>query len=398
MKILFLSKHYPPFAKGGYEINCQKVVNALHSRGHETLVITSNWMAEKGTDPKNIHRLLHLYQKHNLSKSERRIAEFRQMLTSIQDYRVVQTLCKGFSPEIAYIWNMGGLSLNILEVFKKFNVPIVADLGDYWLSQILELFSEDDSRLKRKYRSLIHGGFSFDNIELNNFLCNSNTLKMHYSSISIPSENITVIPRGLESRYIANALSPLPHNHMFRLLFAGRITPEKGVHLAIDAVNILINEKNINNIHFDIIGHGDEEYVTQMKERTKSAGIEAHISIFKPIPHSEIMAAYKNYHALLLPAIWVEPFGNIVTESMSQGLCVIASNRGGPAEIIDHKKDGILVEPENPRALADAITNLIENPNLIEQLRQAALKKIKRDFHFEQVADSIETYLHSVIS
>jgi len=70
---------------------------------------------------------------------------------------------------------------------------------------------------------------------------------------------------------------------------------------------------------------------------------------------------------------------------MSNMLPVIATNVGGIPELIEDGKDGILVPPENPKALARAISNLLENEELREKLSQTAYKKVREKY-------SIDTY------
>jgi len=80
-----------------------------------------------------------------------------------------------------------------------------------------------------------------------------------------------------------------------------------------------------------------------------------------------------------------EGFGMVIIEAMSNMLPVIATNVGPIPEIIENGKDGILVPPENPKALARAISNLLENEELREKLSKAAYRKVREKY-------SIDTY------
>ncbi len=74
-----------------------------------------------------------------------------------------------------------------------------------------------------------------------------------------------------------------------------------------------------------------------------------------------------------------EGFGNVILEAMTAGVPVVAFNcPDGPREIITDGRDGILVERENPRAMAAAILRLMDSPEERNRLAQAALQTVKR--------------------
>ena len=75
---------------------------------------------------------------------------------------------------------------------------------------------------------------------------------------------------------------------------------------------------------------------------------------------------------MLVPSLWQEPFGLVVAEAMARGLPVIASNVGGPSEIITHGKNGLLVEAGDECALAVAISQLIQDPDKRQRFGEAA--------------------------
>ncbi len=85
-----------------------------------------------------------------------------------------------------------------------------------------------------------------------------------------------------------------------------------------------------------------------------------------------------------------EPFGRVVIEAMAAGVPVIAVDAFGPAEIIEHDVTGILVPPDNPAALADAMLRVAGDSALAQRLAVAAQERCRREFRTEDVADRIE--------
>ena len=78
---------------------------------------------------------------------------------------------------------------------------------------------------------------------------------------------------------------------------------------------------------------------------------------------------------------------------MARGLPVIASKLGGPAEIITHGVDGLLIEPGDERALVSAITHLLDDPATCKQLVQAARTTIQERFMIEKNTKQVEQHL-----
>lgn len=98
-------------------------------------------------------------------------------------------------------------------------------------------------------------------------------------------------------------------------------------------------------------------------------------------------------HASTLP----EPFGRTFLEGMAVGRPVIASNEGGPLDVIEHGVDGLLISPRAPEVLADAILHVLDNPALARRLGENGARKAT-GFSIEQHTNSIRTILRRIIA
>ena len=96
---------------------------------------------------------------------------------------------------------------------------------------------------------------------------------------------------------------------------------------------------------------------------------------------------------VLVPS-WEEPFGRSVIEAMAMRVPVIATNVGGPAEVIADRKNGMLLTPRAPESWARAISNLIESPALYARIaRNGRLRA--RAFGVDAHAEDLRSvYLH----
>jgi glycosyltransferase involved in cell wall biosynthesis len=91
-------------------------------------------------------------------------------------------------------------------------------------------------------------------------------------------------------------------------------------------------------------------------------------------------------HTSILP----EPFGRVLLEGMILRKPVIATNQGGPLEIIEDGVSGLLVPPENPKLLSDKISFLVENKQISKAMGENARRRIEEKFSIERNVKDIE--------
>lgn len=156
----------------------------------------------------------------------------------------------------------------------------------------------------------------------------------------------------------------------------GRICEDKGQYIVIDALEKL---KKLN-IKALIIGHTmSDEYLDKLKERVKSLNLEDRV-IFSGFT-KDVNEHIKICDVTVL-ASYKETFGLVVIESMINRVCTIATNRGGPIEIIDDGVNGLLFDRSSEN-LAAKIEFLYKNPDIKEALADAGYEKSKKEFNYD---------------
>jgi len=148
-----------------------------------------------------------------------------------------------------------------------------------------------------------------------------------------------------------------------RIVFAGRIEKEKGIWDAIKAVEIL----NDDSIEFDIAGSGQEFKNISLYVTKKGLN---YIKLLGKIPNDTLIKLYAKSKIILAPSIWPEPFGRFIQDSISSGTPCIATKVGGIPEGITDRETGMLVEPSNPKQLANVIKELLTNQELYNRIVQ----------------------------
>ncbi len=134
-------------------------------------------------------------------------------------------------------------------------------------------------------------------------------------------------------------------------LFMGRISPEKGIEVLINAFIGL-------SFKLKIAGTGEESYINELKEIAKNSTNIEFVGFLSGVSKKTIL---RESSFLLLPSIWYENFPITALEAYSHGKPIIASNIGGLPFIVKDQETGLLFEAGNVEALKEAVNKMIEN-------------------------------------
>jgi glycosyltransferase involved in cell wall biosynthesis len=102
----------------------------------------------------------------------------------------------------------------------------------------------------------------------------------------------------------------------------------------------------------------------------------------------ELVHWYRAADVLVVPS-WYEPFGMVVLEGMLHGLPIVASAVGGPADILEHGRTGLLCPPRDPRALADSIANLVGDPEHRRRMGAEAAREVRKAWLWPRILDKM---------
>ena len=102
---------------------------------------------------------------------------------------------------------------------------------------------------------------------------------------------------------------------------------------------------------------------------------------------------YRKLDIFILPSIQPEPFGLVVIEAMNNKLPVVATNHGGPVEIIENNIDGFLVDYKDAKEMAQVVNKLIKDKELRSYIATNAEEKVKKQFNVNRYVDEISCIL-----
>lgn len=158
--------------------------------------------------------------------------------------------------------------------------------------------------------------------------------------------------------------------------FVGRLGPEKGVAVLLQAA------KSLSNVRFAVAG----DY-SAMRDMVSKA--TANIALQGRILNESISSFYQAARLIVLPSTCFEGFPLVLIEAMLHAKPVIASRIGGLPEIVDDGITGLLFEPGNAEDLAEKIQYLWDRPDLCRQMGQAGREKALREYSPEKHYDRL---------
>jgi len=210
------------------------------------------------------------------------------------------------------------------------------------------------------------------------------------------NKKIEVIPPCIDtSRFNSPNLNTFNLKNKFELddkmtiTFLGDEREARGLRILIKAIKEVRKKVDVRVI---IVAGREKE-----KVRGKIKGIEDLVVLLDIVDMPSVLAISDIFVAPILSTFDIADIPLSILEAMAAGKPVIASNIGGIPEIIEHQKNGILVEPGDSEALADAIVSLLENKDEKERIGRNARIHAKQYFSTKRVAEEYEKVYEEIL-
>jgi len=384
MRIFFITYELPPIGGGGGRAAWQ-IAQKLSGRGHEIMILTSRFASQPRFEEINglqIHRIPVLRKRpdecppHELfSFMWRSVAA----ITSVHD---------GFRADVtcAFFGIPGGPAAWWLS--HRRNVPYVLSLRgsdvprpELAKRQQLHLFTRPV--LKRLYRRA--SGI----LSVSDALADAARLLGNDLAIETIPNGVDTIRFQTKSDRSSPTSSP-------ELLFVGRLREFKGVQYVLRALPVI--EKLLGRpVRFTIAGEGPYRMKLELllREIQRQSTCESEVRFVGWLDESEVIRAYEAASLIVLPSR-VEGHPNVLLEGMAMGLPSVASDVPGTRAVVTEDV-GTLVPPENPRALADAIVEMLSDEAKWQRMSAFARARAET-YSWDRVAKRYEAALEGAVS
>jgi len=209
--------------------------------------------------------------------------------------------------------------------------------------------------------------------------------KENHVMMGIPEEKIHIIPHFYEYSP-EKTIDTIGKN----VLFIGRLSKEKGVHLLLDGWKL------VNQSDAMLVFMGDGPELKVLQARVKDEGIP-NVRFLGFVKKEDQMDVWRESAFSVVPSIWDDPLPTVVFESWERGRAVIGSAKGGNIETIDHGVNGLKFSENSAVELAEAIGNLLGNPQLCSQMAASGIKKIKSTYHVKDWESKMSALYREVL-
>jgi glycosyltransferase involved in cell wall biosynthesis len=203
--------------------------------------------------------------------------------------------------------------------------------------------------------------------------------------LSLDAGKFELVPLGIDFAPHTGRPRPLEH-HAGVVGYFARIAPEKGLHHLVDAMLLL--KERLPDVKLSVGGYLGPAQRRYMREVTRAAApLGSSFSyIGSPPTAREKAAFYQSFDVLSVPTDFLEPKGLYVLESLANGVPVVQPRHGSFPEIMEKTGGGLLVEPKNPPALADALHELLTNEDRRLRLAETGHERVRSEYSLDLMA------------
>lgn len=180
------------------------------------------------------------------------------------------------------------------------------------------------------------------------------------------------------------------------ILTVARLVRRKGIKYLIEAMPRVL--RSLPDTVLLIVGDGPEK--SRLEEEARILGLASSVRFLGKVPEQRLIAVYQASDVFVLPAIVdsemnTEGLGVVLLEAMSMRKPVIASNVGGIPEAVVNNETGLLVKPQDPNDLAEAVIRLLGDRELSKRMGDNGRQRVKEVFDWDIVASSFSEILVS---
>jgi glycogen synthase len=369
VRVLFISTFFPPVALGGYEVECAGVAERIAERGHEVRVLTCSKDRDRASGKLDVRRELPLLSPDARGAVKAPVAAWRA--TSIARAALA------WRPDLVYAWNGSSIPQTVHRALADGGVPIAFRVCEHWFG---ELFTND-----QYLRELVPGrrqparrawslGCQALNALPNMRLEPLAPMRAAISWNSEAIERMVPTPEFVEPvlervghsvpRYgdLYERVSRAPAVESEEIVFLGRVTPYKGVNVAIEALSLLRQKGRHPTAKLIVIGPQDEGYGAEMHELARRLGVGDAVDFAGQRSPEQSADALARAHALIVPSVWDEPFPLVTIEAALARVPIVASDVGGIGEGMHHEQHALLFGRSDAAGAAGALARVLDEP------------------------------------
>jgi glycosyltransferase involved in cell wall biosynthesis len=223
-------------------------------------------------------------------------------------------------------------------------------------------------------------------------IASSRDVRERVLALGVKNERLHDIPQGVDCRRFVPATERTPGAGGWRLLYAGRFDPKKGLGVLLEAMHLLCQKRQ--DITLKLVGGsrmGGSDTVFQ--KQAAELGLVDRVEFVEAVPWAEIPEIMAAADLFVLPSFY-DSFGIVLIEAMACGMPVVSTRCGGPEDIVDAAV-GLLAEVGDASSLANAIDDALNRYGRFD--REAIRRRAEQQYDYRQVAARVHAVYEGVL-
>ena len=425
MRIVQVVHGLPPHERAGTEILTLELSRALQARGHQVTIIARTSALEREEFSLQEERDEHGPQIIRIVNNYTRITSFRLHYDNPFFHDVFRRLLHRCQADIVHFQHVTHLSASLIPSVASLGYPTVLSLHDlFFACHLVHLIDRADRlcpgpQQGERCVTCLHDITSAEGAR-HRFAYMTQVLQVPQRVIT-PSVFLArriadefpflrdrlqaiapglPLPPGAQERPVPpETFGEVPDSSVpsrtprrpLRIMYVGVLMPHKGAHVLIDALKGLPADR----VHASFYGAGlasKQAYINQLRQA--ATGLSVHWG--GVYDRSNLQTLLAEHDVLVMPVIWEETFSLVTREALHAGLPVIAARRGALPEAVEDGRNGLLFEPENAEDLRRCLRRLIDEPELLDQLKSERFTWRDADAYARDVEQTYEAVLGQV--
>ncbi len=382
LRLIHIGKYYPPDA-GGMEFFLHDLAGRQAENGHEVLVLAHAGQSPPGTGRPMANLTVKRFGVWS------KVGGYAPLSPAL--LLAVRRACRDFRPDLIHLHcpNPAGAAL--------WPIPSPVPLVLHWHSDVV--FPPEQAPMpplmpiwRALERGLLRRAASIV-VTSPRYAASSQTLSAFLDKVRVIPLALPLHPspsRGAESSPAVSWFREKPKGS--RVLAVGRLSHYKGFSILLKAV------ARLSHINLCLIGRGEEE--EKLKKLSRDLRLDRRTLFAGQVSNAEREACLSLTDLFCLPSIdRTEAFGLVLLEAMRAGRACLAANvpGSGMSYVVDDGRAGSLVAPGNDEQLAEAISSLMSDRRMREDLAASGHERFLNNFTIDSVACQIEEMYRNIL-
>lgn len=383
---------FPPVVSGGYELECRQVADALAARGHAVSVLTSDHesAAVEECVPYPVFRRLRQFWP--LDRPVRGAQRWRRLTTCWHNRRVTQRVIEDTRPDVVFLWSQLRIGMGAARAASRAGVPYAWRIGDEFLAGFRPAPLAFSPRGVYRYvcDAWLFADGTYRGLDFRAVSSITRAVTRSLLEQDVPLERAVVIPKGIPLERFPPREDREAHGAT-RVLYAGRLHPEKGVHTLIEAAHRVSRDPGRPPLDVTLVGTGAAEYVARLEALARAG--HARISFAGHVDYARMGPVYRAHDLFVFPSIIAEGLGATQQEAMASALPIVSTAHGGQGEFLVDGENGLAFAAGDAAALAAQLERVIRDEALRRRLARGARATAERHFSMDVYAERTEAFL-----